>query len=456
MSTQQSKGKRNVSLKKAFIILICVSVCVSVFLLCMLKHAFTVYYSLIQSIDNYIVAQEATSKLLRASDYLTEEAQCYAVTGDREHLDNYISEIVDLRNRDKALMLMEEKLPETEALTDLIGAIQESEALTVTEYYAMFLMMAALNDKAIPVQMQNIKLDSVDATLTNDAKILKAQQLLHNEAYYKNKTQIYNYLNQCISTLDTELKGTQRDVRIHLYVAMMLVGIFILFQTGEVLLLLFLTHRWGLKPILQAVIHIKHNQKLPLEGSEEYKYLAEAYNDMFSNYQKDIKNLSFKAYHDTLTGLYNRAGYDLIVKNIEKENTVFLLIDTDRFKEVNDMYGHDVGDRVLIKLAETLKSNFRPDDYIFRIGGDEFVVLMEHVTADCELIIREKVASINAILADINDGLPRLSVSVGVAKCSDALDFQNLYHNADKALYKIKERGRSDVYFYYSAHFENI
>ena len=81
--------------------------------------------------DTYIDTQEAADRLLKASDYLTEQAQCYTVIGDRRHLENYFHETEIDRRRDKAIELMQARLPESAALTALKGAMQESIALTV-------------------------------------------------------------------------------------------------------------------------------------------------------------------------------------------------------------------------------------------------------------------------------------------------------------------------------------
>ena len=94
-------------------------------------------------------------------------------------------------------------------------------------------------------------------------------------------------------------------------------------------------------------------------------------------------NLFVESVTDPLTGLYNRRGGEMMVaqKLGNGKPYIFLMLDIDRFKEVNDFYGHHEGDNVLKYVAEELKHCFRQDDVIIRLGGDEFVILYIHVPA---------------------------------------------------------------------------
>ena len=99
---------------------------------------------------------------------------------------------------------------------------------------------------------------------------------------------------------------------------------------------------------------------------------------MTIRHKKSIERLNFKASHDELTGAYNRAGFDLLLSSLDLNSTYMMMLDVDDFKNINDTYGHETGDKVLKKLVQVLKSNFRFDDYVCRLGGDEFVVFMVH------------------------------------------------------------------------------
>lgn len=158
--------------------------------------------------------------------------------------------------------------------------------------------------------------------------------------------------------------------------------------------------------------------------------------------------LSDQAVHDSLTGLYNRAGYEQHMVGLDVKETALLLIDADHFKEVNDEHGHEVGDRILKKISDALRDNIRADDCICRIGGDEFAVLMHRPDGLQEDLITARVRDINSALSDISDGLPATSISVGAAFGGEAENIERLFENADMALYERKRKGRGGVCFY--------
>ena len=111
-------------------------------------------------------------------------------------------------------------------------------------------------------------------------------------------------------------------------------------------------------------------------------------------------------------------------------------------------YGDEVGDKVLIKLVSVLKRYFRSDDYVCRIGGDEFVVFMVHAAKPQQQQIEEKITGINRELANTEDGLPSASVSVGIVHGSESSDAEDLFRKIDDAMYQAKQRGKNTHSFY--------
>ena len=124
-----------------------------------------------------------------------------------------------------------------------------------------------------------------------------------------------------------------------------------------------------------------------------------------------------------------------------------LLFDLDNFKGINDTYGHETGDKVLIKLVQVLRSEFRSDDYICRIGGDEFVVFMVHSNNLQQRLISRKIEAINKDLAVTADGLPSISVSVGIVHGSEVNDVEELFEKTDAAMYRSKQSGKNTYTF---------
>lgn len=151
---------------------------------------------------------------------------------------------------------------------------------------------------------------------------------------------------------------------------------------------------------------------------------------------------------DPLTGLYNKAATQEDIRRLllrEPGGTfAFFILDVDKFKAVNDTFGHGAGDIVLLEFARTLRAQFREDDVVGRIGGDEFV-------AFCRLPGREAARKkatelVSALRRDVTTeaGTCPVTASIGVALSpASGREFETLYRNADKALYRTKERGRN-------------
>ena len=121
--------------------------------------------------------------------------------------------------------------------------------------------------------------------------------------------------------------------------------------------------------------------------------------------------------------------------------SALVLFDLDKFKPVNDTYGHKMGDRVLERAAKAIQNSFRAQDYVCRIGGDEFAVIMTHVETDCGPLIIDKVRKINEDLSQMKDDVPGVTISCGVAYGALIPNFDRLFHEADAALYRVKRNG---------------
>lgn len=153
--------------------------------------------------------------------------------------------------------------------------------------------------------------------------------------------------------------------------------------------------------------------------------------------------MQYKIEHDELTGTLNRAAFNRVTKLLEdtKNEFGFVLMDIDRFKVINDTYGHDVGDTVLQHLVFVLNEKMRYSDKVFRLGGDEFAIIMNRLTLDQADRVKSIVESVNETTTQGAGGMPAFSVSAGVAFSVTGYD-ETIYHNADVALYRTKQTTR--------------
>lgn len=188
---------------------------------------------------------------------------------------------------------------------------------------------------------------------------------------------------------------------------------------------------------------------LEITGSYEFKYLALTYNNIFELNAANETVLRHQAEHDPLTGIINRGAFDHLKQlfKAKLDPIALLIIDVDKFKLVNDGYGHETGDKVLQKVARLLEESFRSTDFPARIGGDEFAVIITDITEDLKSVIENKINLLNDMLLHPDDGLPAVSLSVGAA-FSDCGFADELYSQADEALYDVKKHGRCGLKFY--------
>lgn len=154
---------------------------------------------------------------------------------------------------------------------------------------------------------------------------------------------------------------------------------------------------------------------------------------------------------DPLSGLLNRRGFEdslrLVLSNARRymETGMLAYIDLDNFKEINDEFGHEVGDEVLRQVAQTLNQNCRRTDYVARLGGDEFVVLFvraEQVPTRARAIdLRDK---LNPITVNIKGLRLDVHASVGLEQYGPTSTSKDLMRRADRSMYKEKSRKKAD------------
>ncbi len=169
--------------------------------------------------------------------------------------------------------------------------------------------------------------------------------------------------------------------------------------------------------------------------------------NIFSNLEQ-IKGLKQAVGTDPMTGLLNKmASREEIGKICKKYGGALMMVDLDNFKPVNDIYGHDMGDKVLIRFAQILCAAIRSTDIAGRMGGDEFVIYCKNINR--EEIIRQKSEFINTELLKSakelmgEDMTIPLGASIGcVFASSEGKDFDTLFKQADKALYEVKQNGK--------------
>ena len=451
-----SDGKNNGSAKRSWIsgirigitnnAMVVVAVIASVLLLYATYDSINGYNNLQQATERYISCQQDAVYFQEGSDYLTNECRYFAITGNPEHVRNFVEEVEVTRRRERGMDDIDAFLLEEESYSYLTQAMTYSNDLAEVEVYAMRLLadFYGIAPEELPQRVNDVALRPEDAALPDEEKRALGLDMLYGEAYQEQKAKIHECVEKSVNALidDTrqqQIRSSENLRRLlrrqQLLIALLLVLLFVV---------VFLTYVLVIRPLERCVSRIRDHQMIPVTGSHEMQFLAQTYNYMFDQQEKNTEELTYSAMHDSLTGVYNRSAYDAMYADFTISEIGLLIIDIDKFKQFNDNYGHDVGDLVLQRVAKVIQESFRSEDYVFRIGGDEFCVIMVHANSQLSELVKGKIARAHQRLQNPTDGLPKITLSVGVAFGDRKNPVGDIFKDADTALYNGKRKGRGN------------
>ncbi len=394
----------------------------------------------------YQSCQNAVDELQLTSDLLTSESRQFVATGKRAHMENYLNEVQSSDHRGKALQTLHDLAANTEAIAALEKARSRSDDLSQTELRALRLKADALGMDNIPDSVANAPLKESEKGLPAKEKEKLASELLSNSEYAQIKFEIREHMQNSslllVDTLQSNLSFENARLSrllVFLRMSILLLLLVLLFVVTSTSLLL-------LWPIALYEKSIREDEPLQLGGARELHHLTIAYNEMFAENHEREESLTFEAHNDALTGVLNRGSFDELLTR-HKENSALILVDIDNFKQFNDEHGHDMGDAILIEVAATLYGSFKSTDYICRIGGDEFAVIMTNAYLGLEDVVAQRIQKVAAFLKDTSNGLPAATISVGIAFGYEGCADDKLFQLADGALYQVKRNGRDGFAF---------
>lgn len=410
------------------------------------------YKVLRSSMQDYIDCRYAVQELAQGSNILTKQVRLAASTGDRKYIAAYFEEANVTKTREKALQDLSKLDDNAESLHSLREALSTSRNLMNLEYYAMRLIEESkgADISTWPEEIRKVKLEPGDESLSPAEKMAKARNIVISPAYEKAKSEISTQVEESASAFSDmiyERQNRASEVFTHIF-WVILTGM-LAFAMMMLSLCLIMRH-WIVKPLLRYNQNIEQDQLLDVDGAYELEKLGKTYNRIYKQNEERQKLIKHQAEHDALTDLLNRGSYNRIFSLYEKDKKDFalILIDVDIFKAVNDNNGHAVGDEILKKVSRLLLETFRDIDYICRIGGDEFAVIMVEMTSDLSYTVVDRINAINETLSNPTDGLPAVSLSVGVAFTDRKNPGKSQFTDADQALYYTKEHGKHGLTFY--------
>ena len=445
------KKRHGMPLRVMNVLLVLLVIVVSVVLVYDIIKTKNSYEDFRISTDRYLMSERDATAIKNGSDYLTEQVRLFAVTGERKYLDNYFIEAKETKSRDTALENFKRYLDGTEEYEYLKEALDSSNKLMEQEYCSMKLraMSLGMDMSELPTEVATAEIGALDAGLDSDGQRERAIWYVFNDIYGTYKARIDNNIAASIDKL-TERNGAEQAERSdELFATLRIQSVLIVAAFLIILVMMLLTSRLVIHPMTRALRYIASDSRIPVKGSAEMRVLAKTYNEMYDQNAKKKMELSYAANHDGLTGLYNRTAYLRALAEADWKDVAVLAIDIDSFKQINDTHGHAVGDEVLVTTANALTSEFRSDDFICRIGGDEFTVVMKNVGDDVRAIIKTRVErALELVSNPTEEGVPPISLSVGVAFGNWSTEAEKVANRADIALYKVKNSGKNGMAFF--------
>lgn len=204
-----------------------------------------------------------------------------------------------------------------------------------------------------------------------------------------------------------------------------------------------------------GTLNVAHNNNLhyTINNAVKLQIIANWLASIISLHIEMAKHKDY-AFHDELTGIANRRMFNMIIKEKIDDGLPFYMaiIDIDKFKYINDTYGHDVGDAIIREVSNEIKRNMNDGDSLYRIGGDEFSLLCTStqdiaLTESYLLMIKGKIKDMSL---PIKNGLIKTSISIGFTKKTDNdHGIDSIFSRADRALYHSKKNRHSNKTYYF-------
>ena len=446
----ESGRKRGISLRLVMVLMFVVGLTVSGMVLYVTRLTTAGYADTERATEEFLRCQSDIYTIEDRITGLNDRARNYVVSGSDEELVRYCNAYQVQQVLDAPLVELRAAMTDVRFHKHLDSVLNLGEQLAAMQRCAMRLAMDGYGRDVskYPEAMQAVVLSDADRALSPEEKIQRASASLYSPDYMVLKNQLEVRLGLCKDIVNESMAARLKQYSDRLERLFDWQRALVFSMIATLLLVVLYTLGAVIFPMHRLVREIRAGRCADNRGSREIRFLAETYNAMHRHMEEDNSRLSYEAAHDPLTGLYNRSAFDALRAETAGQNVALLIIDVDLFKHVNDQYGHDMGDKVLVRVARVLRESFREADKVCRIGGDEFSVIMVGATSAITAVIRRKVAAAAAILAAPDDGIPPVTVSVGCAFADQMKPGEDLFKNADQALYGVKQRGRNDCGFY--------
>ncbi len=420
--------------------------------------------------NRFLMIQKA-DELRQTSDDLTRFVRTYAVTLDERYRQGYHS-VLGIRNGKDIRPMHQERIywDLLEPLRSLRHPLdkrsslkKEMEKLPYTKYEIEKLKESENNSN----QLVSIEIEAFNAleglykdkdgryTIKKRPDQQLAIGLLHSDSYHKAKERIMLPIDEFLASLD---ERTQKEIETYNdEVTAEIRFVAIVFSVNVLILILaylfiapkILTPIKRMTRLIDQYQNGERGLKETVENDDEIGSMIRHFFVMMQSLDKRFDIIQKITITDELTNVYNRKYYNEKVSEslslYKRYKTPFSMImyDIDRFKDVNDTHGHDVGDKVLVKSCVLVRALIRESDHIFRIGGEEFIVILSETKLAEATSVAEKIRqsfSVTSIFKDVY-----ITISAGLTEVRPNDTEESIYQRVDDLLYLSKKDGRDKV-----------
>lgn len=211
----------------------------------------------------------------------------------------------------------------------------------------------------------------------------------------------------------------------------------------------------GIDELKEIITEVTTEARKSLDGSQAIKSTLHSLSTEIANLRQDVDKLGNQALTDALTQVANRRGFDnALTEQIEEANKSdqplsLLVVDIDDFKQINDQFGHQIGDKILKYVAATLRNHIRGNDLLARYGGEEFTVLLPQTGEKAASHVAENlltaISARQLTTGTNNQVIGRITASVGLACYQSGETAKAFFNRADQAMYSAKRNGKNRV-----------
>lgn len=420
--------------------------------------------------QQFLMIQKA-DELRQSSDDLTRFVRTFAVTLDNQYKENYFK-ILDIRNG-KARKpknysniywdLLEPLRSKMHPLEGKVSLKEEMAKLSYTSFEIEKLLEAENHSNAL-VEIETEAFNAIDGLFKdaqNNYTILDkpnqqlAIELLHSLRYHRAKESIMLPIDEFLESL---AKRTQKEIDAYnQHIASNIKNIALIFSLDLLVLVLsaFLIYRKILNPIKRLTKSIKQYRQGDTKlhkvqtCKDEIGLMAEQFFAMGQRLNKKYLLIQELLITDTMTKTYNRKYFEQKLSELlglyRRYQTPFstLMYDIDNFKHINDTYGHSLGDKVLVDMSALISSFIRENDYLCRVGGEEFIILLSKTNLKEASIVAEKIRNKVSEMTTIPD--ISITISIGLCEVQPKDTEDVIYQRVDQLLYTSKKAGKNRV-----------